>query len=308
LKEDFNKALQATKEKAESEEDKKYYEEFNDLLTSNIPKQTGEFRIKFKEASFDLINTDARNNDSFTNIRNSRITSYDQLVMGGNFISSLEYQYNKFNWETGLTLKYQQVRIFTAEQTIKQDPIDKIYTDTEFSYNLFTFKNFSLASGVSPFLNFSYETEFTKQEDLERIKLFDVIIGPKFYSGKFFDFFKLGAIIETDFAGSPDTEYGIYSKIELTKRLINSAMWQSEMTLKYFPPMDSDSDDDLDIDLNIVNKLLIPVFSDISIGPLADVLLYRGKTETTNSFGASIMLGITLSYSKIWKPRYSKLF
>ncbi|MFH1729988.1 MAG: hypothetical protein ABIA04_16370 [Pseudomonadota bacterium] len=284
-----------------------YYKHLQNLFSVPSPTPKGNFRINVKELSLSIMNNDMINNTDFTEVSNSRVAGTDQLLIGGGLDSALEYDYIDFNWDTELTADLQRITVqVPGSDSITQDIEDEILLQTELSYKTLKYSQNWFSHDIGPFGNISYETEFTPEDGLPRVSLFDVILGGKIFSGNYLQSFKLGGLMETDFAQDNNIEYGIYSKLEFMYPLPAGSVWLSESIMKYFFPSSSDTADDLGLELGLSNKFLVPILRDLSLGPYADIFMYTGKE--VDAFGASVIIGLTLSYSKIWKPAYQRLF
>lgn len=279
------------------------------IVVKKVPPKFSLFKIKINEMAFNLVSTQIYNNEDLTDVRNSRVTATDQLVIGGEGDFEAVWSYMNWRYMVGTELKYSKVTLYPeGEEKVESDAKDDLVGKTEVSYNLVTGGVPVLASKLGPSLYLAYDGEFTPTAGNPREQLFQIAPGIKLYDGKYLSNLFLAEITEVDFStGDTNTEFGILTKAELDLPIYkNVVSLDFDLDFVYFFPSGSDTSDDLEIELENKTTLEITVFRNLTVGPFVDLLFFRGKLNNQN--GVNFMVGIEVDYSKIWKPFYERLF
>ena len=75
-----------------------------------------------------------------------------------------------------------------------------------------------------------------------------------------------------------------------------------ELTTRYFFLTGHDTAQDLRLDLNAVLKYHVPVYESLTLSPFFDLLYFQHKL--TPATGYSVVTGVSLGFTRLWKPRY----
>jgi hypothetical protein len=241
----------------------------------------------------------------FSNVTDSRLKTVDQRF----FAAALNYKasYNKFPFvnELGLSARYSKLQVLPSNApsvlTILDDQL-RGYANA--ALPIFSFDNYHwLAKEMGPYSEISYDTEFEAEPGGSLQRNLTGFLGLKFFNGEIVKTASVFVLVNKYLTESnPHSALGAGFKFEASKRFINDlAEYKVVSDYRYFFEDDAADADirnrfvlDQSFNLNITNK--------ISFGPY-----FRYLTLTRKSVEASVnqnVIGVNLTYSDFWKPKY----
>ncbi len=249
-----------------------------------------------------LSTTDAT---AFSSVTDSRLKTVDQRYIAASLNYKASYKKAPFVNELGLSARYSKQELLPAAGpsiiTILDDQV-RAYANA--SLPIYSLENHDwLAKEMGPYLEVSYETEFEAEPGLSLQKNLTGFAGWKFFSGDLVKSASVFGLINKYLTESnPRTVTGAGYKFEISKRVFNSnAEYKLLSEYRYFFDDDDPVADvrsrfvlDQSFNLNITNK--------ISFGPY-----FRYFSLTRKSVNESVsqnMVGVNLTYSDFWKPKY----
>ncbi|MCC2679961.1 MAG: hypothetical protein K0R29_2537 [Pseudobdellovibrio sp.] len=249
-----------------------------------------------------LSTTDAA---AFSSVTDSRLKTVDQRYIAASLNYKASYNKAPFVNELGLSARYSKQELLPSGQpSIITILDDQLRTYANASLPVYSLDNHKwLAKEMGPYLEVSYETEFEAEPGLSLQKNLTGFAGWKFFSGELVKSASLFALINKYLTESnPRTVTGAGYRFEIGKRVLNNvAEYKLFSEYRYFFDDDDPVADirsrfvlDQSFNLKITNK--------ISFGPY-----FRYFSLTRKSVNESIyqnMIGVNLTYSDFWKPRY----
>lgn len=308
IKQELDKRLESTKKQAEKVEEERANKWYKDAFEGYALKRGPFLRVNFKELSFNFMNNNMRNNTNYGQVRDSRITTFDQTTLGGEADVYVELYDKIYSWQTGFKLGYTETKLYPqGADMISTELADYIQIYSEYFHKLLRFKPKFFGNSFGPFLSLSYNSEFTATEGNPKSQIFRIIPGVKLYEGTWLYEAKLGSVIDLDFSPSPnDQGYGLYFYAELFRALYKKLTFAIDTDLKYYFLRSENTADDLEVLWELNATLNIPLIADFYVSPFATILFFTGKT--VQDFGQSYMLGVALSFKKLWKPQFQSFF
>jgi hypothetical protein len=278
-----------------------YLQNFAELM-ENRPKPQGLWRFNLKNLSLQITNTDVRNEDKYINFTNTRLNSDSQTLIQGNLNMALEYYKDKIRWDNTLFAEYGRVSIrpYDKERYINES-VDKILLSTEYTYKSIDVKNFAGGFLAGPFLNLSYQTEFTAPDDKPRYKAVRGKGGMRLFEGKYLKDFYLAIVPELDFT-YPQTatnyawEFGFKAEQPINDK---SKIIYTAMIRDYFISKNSNPQNDYSYELELDARIQTEIWRKFSIAPFINY--YQAKANNLSATGSNLYIGVAISYSRLFK-------
>lgn len=248
--------------------------------------------------------------DAYANVRESRVTTAESFIFG-------------LRAKGGIGVDTRDMELATSTEavlslnTVGDDEPTELEDDLQFALEA-GLKGLSVRSvPIYPYLQGAFDSEFMRadetdddgvvigkqprQKDLRGlvgVKASDVIPTVKKITA--------GSFLEYDFSATEGAlESGMALEIhqELNKSPVK---WANALKLYGWFPTDDDTDEDLLITLNFRSELGVNLTRNLAFKTYADLLVYRGKVESTSSPGLSTVIGVELAYSgklqrKLWR-------
>ncbi len=300
------KFLEATfgeeKTKAEETVQRKYLDEirlFSEGKTENKPI----WRLNLKNLSIQFANTQVADNDQFAQARDARIHSINQTLVQGSIKLFSELYFNDFRWDSGISADYGKVTLKPAGgNVLKNETADQLVFETELRKKAFLFCKKKLGGSIGPFANFSYNTEFTKPQNMQAKKLFRLKYGLKFFEGRYLQSLFAGGVTDIDrSAQNTNTEYGYETGFVWSSPLPKTSVYlKTQANYRWFADSRLDTADDLKSELEIDSRISVPLIGDLNLSPFFNFYLFKGKV--VKATGHNMLFGIALDYSFLWKP------
>jgi hypothetical protein len=122
--------------------------------------------------------------------------------------------------------------------------------------------------------------------------------------------FKSGLILKRDFNNPNFDNIGAGMLFDLSHiwPLWGRVQWKNSLEFKYLFPTRTDTESDLGLSAKWISSLDIGLTEHLFLSLFADSFIFQGKLPTTSQVGASFLLGVGLSYDRLWKPLYEGLF
>ena len=84
--------------------------------------------------------------------------------------------------------------------------------------------------------------------------------------------------------------------------------WINNLECKYYLPGPNDTDSDLGLITKWLCSFDISLTDNLYLNLFADSFIFQGKLPANSQIGASVILGVGLSYDRFWKPYYENMF
>ncbi|MFH1729018.1 MAG: 5'-nucleotidase C-terminal domain-containing protein [Pseudomonadota bacterium] len=308
IKAKLDKLVENSKNEIKEKEYNLYYEKLKEIYWGLERKKGPFYLINLKKISFDFAKSDLMNNEDFGEVQNSRITSYDTFFLGGTSDLYFEMYDKKYSLTIGNELAFSKSTFYTPEETLVNITNNEIYTYAEIFYKLFEAENSKLLSSAGPFFELAWDTQFVAPVNTTKRNSAIVIGGAKIYEGSEISECKIGGIADLDYSsGNGNEEFGLYGAIDIQKYLFsNSIIWETQSDLVYFFDSVNDDATDLGLEWTTRSELMVPFLGQLYLSPFVDFILFTGKTN--HELGYGLDFGVSLEYTKFWKPQFQSLF
>jgi len=240
-------------------------------------------------------------------VPNSRIQGNDELLIGGVLKTDADYFLSRYKWSNSLELEYARSRLRPRNQaTVSNLTANRASFLTSATRRAGAVWARWLAQSWGPSLALQYEGQLENTPPLRRRQVYSAYPGVEFYDGTFVRTLRLAANIKRDLSRDPpDTQYG------LRTRALVSHSWgpaplslEGEFWANYFFLAPRDQPQDLRLEANANIKLRFPIRKYLNISPFIDYYVFCLKSRPI--WGYSAMTGITIGFSRLWKPQYER--
>ncbi|OGR01701.1 MAG: hypothetical protein A2284_14875 [Deltaproteobacteria bacterium RIFOXYA12_FULL_61_11] len=275
------------------------------------------YLVDVRNLRLDLADTSVERRESYANVRNAQVTANTQRAIGTLGEAYFLVDHAQASLKFGVLLDFSQVRLKETDgTTVENEQRDNGLLTGEGFYKWRTVEVFSTAYVLGPMLSLQYDTELRRNKATEgpallpRERIGRLLTGLKLYDGALIKNFSAGLIMDLDYTGDhDDLEYGVFSLLNLTRAFsLPRYNIQYDLTLdtRWFAPSDQDTDDDLGLELLLRNQFKIPLLGYLSLTPMVDLFVFRGKLPATEHLGHNLTFGVALSYSRIIKPQFER--
>ncbi|MDE2511799.1 MAG: hypothetical protein KGL74_11815, partial [Elusimicrobia bacterium] len=267
--------------------------------------EPGLWRVNFRDVGLNLRQTKVRSTDAFNSVQNSRVQGSDELLVGGVLKTDVEYLHREYKWTNTLEMEYAKDRISPrnapATTNLAANRIMFLTLDTKrvggIPYGW-------LARSWGPSVGLEYDGEFQSSPGLPRKQVYSVFPGVEFFDGSVVKTLSTSGILKRDLSRAPpNTQTGLRLRtLASTPVGPGGARLDAELWNNYFFLTRSDNASDLRVEGDVNAKLSIPIRQHLSVAPFVDFYWFGLKTSPT--YGYSLMTGISIGFSRIWKPQY----
>lgn len=267
--------------------------------------ETGLWKVDFRDVGLNVRQTRVTRSDAFDPVPNSRVQGYDELLVGGVLKTDVEYTKRDFKWGNTLELEYAKSRLQPRHAP----------ATTNLASNRIMFLTLGtrragrvpygwLARSWGPSLGLQYDGEFQAAPGLRRKQVYSVFPGVEFFDGTVVRSLELSGNIKRDLSRDPpNTQTGLRLRSLVSTPLgPGGAELQGELWNNYFFLTKHDTAADLRMEGDANVKLRIPVRRHLSVAPFVDFSWFQLKTKP--DWGYSLMTGIAIGFSRLWKPQY----
>ena len=135
------------------------------------PLNQPEWRLNLRRVGLELSSTKVSNAKEYENSPVTQLNADNQSLIKGVFDGVLEYENDKYRWDNSLFLNYGRTKIKGHQEgdvSETSENEDKILLSTDYTYKTWKYRGMDLG----PFASLAYQTEFTRNEDAPRMKVF----------------------------------------------------------------------------------------------------------------------------------------
>ncbi len=274
-------------------------------MTGRPVSEPGLWRINFRDIGLNVRQTKIQSSDAFASVQNSRVQGSDELLIGGVLKTDAEYLHREYKWTNTLEMEYAKDRISPrnapATTNLTANRIMFLTLDTKrvggIPYGW-------LARSWGPSVGLQYDGEFQASPGLPRKQVYSVFPGVEFFDGSVVKTLSTSGILKRDLSRDPpNTQTGLRLRTLISTPVgPGGAKFDAELWNNYFFLTHSDNASDLRLEGDANAKLSIPIRKHLSVAPFVD--FYWFGLKTSPSYGYSLMTGISIGFSRIWKPQY----
>jgi 2',3'-cyclic-nucleotide 2'-phosphodiesterase (5'-nucleotidase family) len=257
----------------------------------------------------------------YPEIRETRTQMPNNYSLGVKGELAAGYDAADINWTNAVKFKLARLMIDLEDigkGEIENETADDLTAATELQLKFLQLKTKSGMLGLVPYLNVTFDTEFTATRHLITSETYPhqkelygsagLVLQP----GRILQEVRLAGLTKTDFV--PDKgqfEAGLLAGVTVVVPLWRASL-DLRATVRYFPRTDSDTLEDLGLILEGEAALKVPFTRDFSISLGADLYLYQPKLrdpdpdDDTNPLvngdtAVSLILNAGLTFDHLWK-------
>lgn len=274
-------------------------------MTGKPVSEHGLWRVNFRDIGLNLRQVGVDRPAGFDQVPNSRIQGFNELTIGGTLKTDVEYLRSEYKWTTTLEMDYAKDRLSPRNApTITNLAANRIMLLTLATRRVGGTPYGWLAGAWGPSLGLQADGEFQAVPGLRRKQVYSVFPGVEFYDGSVVKTLELTADIKRDLSRDPpNTQTGLRVRALVSAPFgPGGAKLEGEFWNNYFFSAHGDSPTDLRVEGDANARLSIPVHRHLSIAPFVD--LYWFSLKTRPLWGYSLMTGVSLRFSRLWKPQY----
>jgi hypothetical protein len=267
--------------------------------------ENGLWRVNFRDVGLNLRQTKVVSSDAFAAVPNSRIQGFDELLIGGVFKTDAEYLHREYKWTNTLEMEYAKDRISPpnapATTNLSSNRIMFLTLDTK---RLGGIPYAWLAHSWGPSIGLQYDGEFQAAPGLRRKQVYSAFPGVEFFDGSVVKTLSTSGIIKRDLSRDPpNTQTGLRLRALVSTPIgPGGAKLDGELWNNYFFLTHQDNSGDLRLEGDANAKLNIPIRKHLSVAPFVDFYWFGLKTRPV--YGYSLTTGISISFTRLWKPQY----
>jgi hypothetical protein len=287
------------------------YAAVSERLQPRWQRKQSLFSVKLSDLQLNFSGYNALNNQSYTAVRETRVSSPDNLTYGGRSKLSLIFDNEPLTLTQSVQARYESLslRDEKTSQTKITESQDDLLISSEMQLHLFEFPAFGKDIQLIPYLEGLYDTEFTPtlQPDGKanpRQSELSGVAGLTIPGGPILKAFKTGLAVRRDFNVPDNLELGINLKLDHDYPLSSNLRWNNSLDLRYYLPGPRDNESSLGLITQWVSAVKLSLTDHLALRFFADAYLFQGKLPATSQLGASVILGVGLSYDRLWKPAY----
>lgn len=278
---------------------------YHDMMAGEPLSEPGLWRLNFRDVGLNLRQTKVVRSNDFDPVPNSRVQGFNELLVGGVFKADAEFLKSDFKWTNTVEAEYAKSRIEprTAPPTTNL-AANRLMLLTLGTRRAGGIRQEWLARSWGPSLGLQYDGEFESAPGLKRKQVYSLFPGVEFFDGTFVRSLELSGILKRDLGREPpNTQSGLRLRSVFSREIGPSkALLQGELWNNYFFLTHQDTAGDLRLEGDFNVKLRIPVRKYLSVAPFLDFYWFQLKTRTSR--GYSMMMGVSIGFSRLWKPQY----
>jgi hypothetical protein len=270
-------------------------------------QEEGLWRVNFRDLSLNLQNTQVVRAEAFDSVPNPRIQGSNELLIGGSLKTDADYLLRNYRWGNTLELDYARSRLSPRDRPpITNVTANRLSFTTGGTRRAGSVWAHWLARSWGPSLAFNYEGQLEATPPLRRRQIYSLYPGAEFYDGTFVRTLRLAANIKRDYSVDPvHTQYGLRARALFGCAFgPASVKLEGEAWANYFLRTAKDRSRDLLWESDVNLKLRIPIRRHLAVAPFIDFYSFALKTQPL--WGYSAMTGVSIGFSRLWKPQYEK--
>jgi len=263
----------------------------------------GLWKINFRDISVNASNTKIVSDPAFGSVSNARVNGFDELLVGGTAKVDLEYYRAPYKWVNSAEVEYSRSRLRPPGQpVILNTPQNRTSYLSVGTVRVGSFPLQWAGRSFGPSLGAQYEGHVERLPDTRRKHVFSLYPGVELFDGSFVRTISISANLRRDFTpATPLNNYGIRARA-LFSRALGGGVLQGEVRTNYFIRSSKDTAQDLRMELNALAKYHLPVWKHMTLAPFLDYYYFVLKVRPVT--GYNTIIGISLSFSRLWKPQY----
>lgn len=280
------------------------------LMEGDPVRETPLWIVNFRDVSLTYAGTRAvRDGDAFADARNDRINAFDSKNVGAVVRVETDYRYHGYKWTNSLNAQYSETRVYPPGRPRVVNLSNNRGTfQTNLTKNLGQVGPSWLSDSAGPSLGVMWDGDLKRRRaGARRRGVASVLPGVEAYDGSLFKSLQLSGTLQRDYSEAPPkSDYGLYARALFEHRFVlpggTPARLVGETWSTYLFRRKEDQPGDLLLEGDANAKLAIPLWADVTLSPFVDLYFCRLKERPLT--GYSVMTGVSLGFSRLWKPQY----
>ncbi len=262
------------------------------------PLNQPEWRLNFRRVGLELSSTKVSNAKEYENSPVTQLNADNQSLIKGVFDGVLEYETNKYRWDNSLFLNYGRTKIKGHQEgdvSETSENEDKILLSSDYTYKTWKYRGMDLG----PFASLAYQTEFTRNEDAPRMKVFRGKSGLKLLSGKVIEELYVAGVGEYDITYSDHvSKFALETGWRLGHVLREGVKFSTDGYFRKYLSYSQYIGTDLEYDLNLTARMDVDITDTLTFGPYISYRL--AQSREASSHASNLMIGVSLSYKNLF--------
>ncbi len=262
------------------------------------PLNQPEWRLNFRRVGLELSSTKVSNAKEYENSPVTQLNADNQSLIKGVFDGVLEYETNKYRWDNSLFLNYGRTKIKGHQEgdvSETNENEDKILLSSDYTYKTWKYRGMDLG----PFASLAYQTEFTRNEDAPRMKVFRGKSGLKLLSGKVIEELYVAGVGEYDITYSDHvSKFALETGWRLGHVLRDGVKFSTDGYFRKYLSYSQYIGTDLKYDLNVTARMDVDITDTLTFGPYISYRL--AQSREASSHASNLMIGVSLSYKNLF--------
>lgn len=262
------------------------------------PLNQPEWRLNFRRVGLELSSTKVSNAKEYENSPVTQLNADNQSLIKGVFDGVLEYETNKYRWDNSLFLNYGRTKIKGHQEgdvSETNENEDKILLSSDYTYKTWKYRGMDLG----PFASLAYQTEFTRNEDAPRMKVFRGKSGLKLLSGKIIEELYVAGVGEYDITYSDHvSKFALETGWRLGHVLRDGVKFSTDGYFRKYLSYSQYIGTDLKYDLNVTARMDVDITDTLTFGPYISYRL--AQSREASSHASNLMIGVSLSYKNLF--------
>ncbi|MFA5140980.1 MAG: hypothetical protein WC728_17270 [Elusimicrobiota bacterium] len=275
------------------------------LMAGEPLKPSGLWTIDFRDISLNVSNTKVVSDPAFSDVSNARVRGFDELLIGGEARIDADYLRGPLRQFNSFEAEYSRSRLSPPGQPmIINTPQNRTAARTGATVRTSSFPLSWIAKSAGPSVALEYEGHVERLPGQRRRHIFAVLPGMELYGGDFVNTLSFAGNFRRDYTPpEPLNNYGVR-----LRTLFSTRVWRADLAgevwSNYFIRTAQDTAQDLRLELDASVKLHLPLVSHLTLAPFLDYYYYVLKVRPIS--GYSVIVGVSLSYSRLWKPQFER--
>ena len=262
------------------------------------PLNQPEWRLNFRRVGLELSSTKVSNAKEYENSPVTQLNADNQSLIKGVFDGVLEYENDKYRWDNSIFLNYGRTKIKGHQEgdvSETSENEDKILLSTDYTYKTWKYRGMDLG----PFASLAYQTEFTRNEDAPRMKVFRGKSGLKLLSGKVIEELYVAGVGEYDITYSDHvSKFALETGWRLGHVLREGVKFSTDGYFRKYLSYSKYIGTDLEYDLNLTARMDVDITDTLTFGPYISYRL--AQSREASSHASNLMIGVSLSYKNLF--------
>ena len=291
---------------------------YAELMDGRPVRQRGLWTINFRDVGLTAQQTKVvTDREDFTPVSNSnaRLSAFDQQSLSYVAKIDVDYRFKTHKWTNTGEVEFTETRTIPPDTDLQpatfDRPTNRVMGLTYYTEKMGSFPFHWLGRSIGPSAGFQYDGEVQRlNHDARRRNIYSVLPGLEIFDGSVVKSLQITGNIRRDYSHEPiDSQYGTHTRALVSVPVPlghgGDASLEGETWFNYYFRRPGDTPADLQLEGDANFKLNVPLWKQISLSPFVD--FYWAKLKMPRPLTAySAMTGVSLSFTRLWKPQYEK--